>query len=64
MRSFNRSGRGRVLLAGCDMQRIDTAVDIVLNYLRREVPDLAETVAGRRPTTGHPLAGVTGHRFT
>jgi erythromycin esterase-like protein len=42
--AFNASGKGRIALAGCDMQRIETAAEIVLEHVRGVDPELAESV--------------------
>jgi erythromycin esterase-like protein len=47
MWEFNTSGRHRVALAGCDMQRIDTAAEIVEDHLGRFDLELAAEVADR-----------------
>jgi len=45
MWEFNTSGRGRVALAGCDMQRIETAAEIVVERVRDLDPGLAATIS-------------------
>jgi erythromycin esterase-like protein len=40
---YNTSGRGRIALAGCDMQRIDHAAEIVVEQVRPIDPGFAET---------------------
>jgi len=45
--SHNSTGKRRVALAGCDMQRIDTAAEIVVEHLKTVDPDLADSVAER-----------------
>jgi erythromycin esterase-like protein len=47
MWTFNTSGRGRVLLAGCDMQRIETAAEVVIEQVRLLDPEFADSVAWR-----------------
>ncbi|MHC4471218.1 MAG: erythromycin esterase family protein [Planctomycetota bacterium] len=47
MWAFNAAGRGRIALAGCDMQRIDTATEIVKEHLRTIDPGLADSVTKR-----------------
>jgi len=47
MWEYNTKGRRRVALAGCDSQRIETAVEIVDEHLRALDPELADSVAER-----------------
>ena len=43
----NASGASRIALAGCDMQRIDTAAEIVTEHVARVAPEMAASVAER-----------------
>ena len=47
MWSHNSTGKKRIALAGCDMQRIDMAAEIVVEHLKSVDPVLAASVAQR-----------------
>ena len=47
MWAHNSTGRKRIALAGCDIQRIDTAAEIVIEYLKTVDRVLASSVAQR-----------------